>query len=352
MENTHAVLLAGGLGQRLWPKARREKPKQFLAFGEEKSLLQRTAQRIHPIFPWSRIWVVAKPEHKHLVKEQLPELPEENLIIEPIPKGTAAAVIMSAIIIESRFPGSIMTVLPTDHMIKNESLFRRTLSAAMSWAASHSDLVTIGIKPTRPETAYGYITLGKLQGKIDEFSCYKVLSFHEKPCKNVAQSYLEKGNSLWNSGIFTWACKSLISTCKILKKLGFNAEIKEAAQTIDKYYHKLPDDSIDYEVLEQAKNLVVFPADFGWHDLGIWETFYELSPKDQNKNSITGNVVAKYSKGCLLSCSKDKVVAVLGLKNMAVIVEDDCVLVCPRDRLQEVRYLVEELEQKGLKKFT
>ncbi len=352
MNNFHAVLLAGGLGQRLWPKARRNMPKQFLAFGGEKSLLQRTAQRIHPLLPWSRIWVVVKPEHVHLVKEQLPELPVENLLIEPEPKGTAAAVIMSAFSIEARSRDAVMAVLPTDHMIDNENQFRRTLTAALTWASTHPDLVTIGIEPTRPETAYGYISVGKELGSFDGSRCFRVQSFHEKPCKKVAQNYLASGNILWNSGIFAWSCKELISTCDVLKKIGLKFGTGETVKKLISCYHLMPSDSIDYEVLEQAKNLVVFHGNFGWQDLGIWETFYEFSKKDQRGNSIEGNVVARHSQGCLLNCSDDRVLAVLGLKDMAVIVEDNCVLVCPRDRLQEVRYLVEDLEHTGLKEFT
>ncbi len=358
--NYCALILAGGLGTRLWPRSRRFKSKQFLRIKGDKTLLQQTVARIRPIFPWDRIWVVSKPFQKEEVLRELPELPEENLLLEPVPKGTAAAISWATALIQNIHPDCSMAVLPSDHLIQEASRFRVLMLMGLELATSHPLLVTFGIRPFRPETSYGYIEVGSLVNETQFCPCYKVKSFHEKPDRQTAENYLASGRFLWNSGIFVFSASTLLDSLakystevwRPLEQILLVVEKGDIEQA-NELYSRLPDLPIDEALFERAGNVVVFPSDFNWHDIGLWTSVYELLPKDRQGNALEGKVVTMDCHQCLFVAEEDEgLIAAIGLKGMAIVLAKDAVLVCPRDRLDEVRDMVKRLKALGYDDFS
>ena len=355
----HALVLAGGFGIRLWPKSRQSKAKQFLCIDSRDTLLKQTVSRIRPMFPWERIWVVTKPAQEKDVLADVPELIKSNILIEPCPKGTAAAISLAAARIESLCPGSLIAVLPSDHLIKEEEKFRSVLHAGLSFAGFNPCLVTFGIKPVRAETAYGYVEIGRLETKIGDKNCYSVSAFHEKPDRDTALNYLSSGNVLWNSGIFAFSSRVLFEALKkwmpaaaeALERISSLSGSTEEASMVNQYYSRMPDDSLDKGVLEKASNVVIFPCDCSWHDMGVWETYYDLSIKDDDGNAINGIVASVGCKNCLLMSEGVVLVAAVGIEDMVIVAEGDAVLVCPRNKLNDVKQVVEKIKEKGLVKY-
>ncbi len=354
-----ALILAGGIGTRLWPRSRRFRPKQFLRIRSDKTLLQQTVSRIRHMFSPERIWIVTKPFQKKDVMDQVPELPEGNILIEPVPKGTAAAIAWAASLIDRIHPGCALAVLPSDHHIKEEARFRHLLQMGLELAASKPYLVTYGITPFRPETSYGYIEVGRLLDDEKFCPCYRAKSFHEKPDRRTAKHYLEKKGFLWNSGIFAFTSTTLLSSLAqyseeiwrplvpILRELG-----KGNTTLACRLYKHLPDISIDEVLFERAENVVVFPADFHWQDIGLWSSIYELLPKDRHLNAMEGKIIALDCNNCLLVADNKKFIASMGLNDMAVILARDVVLVCPRERLNAIQDIVKRLKTLGYEDFS
>ena len=353
-----ALVLAGGLGTRLWPRSRRFKSKQFLRIEGERTLLQQTIDRIRPIFPWEHIWVVSKPFQKDEVTRQVPELPEGNLLLEPVPKGTAAAVSWATALIQGLHPGCTLAVLPSDHLIREESRFRILLLMGMETASSLPFLVTFGLRPQRPETSYGYIEVGGLVSDARFCPCYEVKSFHEKPDKGTATEYLKSGRFLWNSGIFTFSADVFMDSLarystEVWRPLEHilhavrEGDIPEA----HRLYARLPNLPIDEALFERAENVVVFPSDFNWHDVGLWSSIYEFLPKDRHGNAVEGKVITSDCGKCLL-VAEEGLIAGIGLEDMAVVLANDAVLVCPKSRLGEVQELVKRLRILGYEEFS
>jgi mannose-1-phosphate guanylyltransferase len=318
-----------------------------------------TISRIRPLFPWDRIWIVTKPQHEGEVLSQLPELNRKNLLLEPRPKGTAAAISWSVARIEASNPGSVVGVFPTDHLIEHGDRFRALVESGLAWAGSHPQLVTFGIKPERPETAYGYIEIGTLEGEILGNRCYEVSCFHEKPAIGLAVDYLTSDRVFWNSGIFVFAAKSLLTSLERwtpevwgpLTRIISNLETMRDQALTDEAYGTMPEYSLDKAILETASNIVVFPGSFGWHDLGVWETCYTLAEKDTEGNAIQGLVVPIACKDCLIASDDKILVAAVGIEDMVVVAEGGAVLICPRSRLEKVREIVEKIKDLGLKEY-
>lgn len=367
----HAIILAGGLGTRLWPRSRASRPKQFQCIEPgAKTLLQQTASRLAPIFPWDRIWVITKPRHKREVARQLPELNKDRILIEPAPKGTGAAIPWATAKIEALFQDPVIGVFPTDHLIEDEDDFRNYILSALEWTDNRHGIALLGIKPLRPETAYGYIESGETLDTVRGNECKKVRRFHEKPNEAMAREYILGGRAFWNSGIFFFRAKTLFDALKAVTPeiwRHFGSRRKRRLP-----YNSLPDESIDRLLIErlappcQAEKddiqgtiqsdrngiaLAVFPADLGWHDIGIWETFYSILEKDAAANASSGLTVTIDCSECLIVSGKGVLTAALGVKGLAIISEGDSVLVCPRDRLDEVRDLIEKIKAKGLNKY-
>lgn len=355
----HALVLAGGFGIRLWPKSRQSKAKQFLCIDSRDTLLKQTVSRIRPMFPWERIWVVTKPDQEKDVLANVPDLNRSNILIEPCPKGTAAAISLATARIESLYPDSLIAVLPSDHLIEDEENFRSVLYAGLSFAGSNSSFVTFGIKPVRAEPAYGYIEIGGLETKIGDKNCYGVSAFHEKPDRETALNYLSSGGFFWNSGIFAFSSRVLFEALKkwmpsaweTLELISSLSGSTEEASKLNQYYSWMPDDSLDKGILEKASNVVIFPCDCGWHDMGVWETYYDLSIKDDEGNAINGIAASIGCKNCLLMSEGGVLVAAVGIEDMIIVAEGDAVLVCPRDRLNDIKQVVEKIKEKGLAKY-
>lgn len=358
-ECCHALVLAGGFGTRLWPRSRQHKAKQFLCFHSQDTLLEQTISRIRPMFPWKRIWVITKPDQKEDVLAHVPGLISSNMLIEPCPKGTAAAISWATARIESIHPNSVIAVLPSDHLIEDEENFRYILDVGLSFAGSNPCLVTFGVKPVRAEPAYGYVEIGRLKTKIRGKNCYDVTAFHEKPDRKTALDYLSSGTFFWNSGIFVFSSKVLFKALKKwmpaawgpLERIRSLSGSTEEASIISKYYDLIPDDSLDKGLLEKASNVVVFPCKCGWHDMGVWETYYELSTKDKDGNAVDGPVASVECKNCLLMSEGGILVAAVGTEDMVIVAEGNAVLVCPRSRIDEVKHAVEKIKKRGLVEF-
>ncbi len=366
VRNRHVLILAGGLGTRLWPLSRRMRPKQFLRLQSAESMLERTIARIKPLFPWENIWIIAKPAHREDILEHVPDLAENHVISEPCPRGTAAAIAWAVTVIEKSASPEAVAVLPSDHIIEDRERFREILGAGLDYAATHPVIVTFGVRPDRPETAYGYVQAGRQLPCQTDVPCYTVRCFHEKPDRKRAEQYIRKDSFFWNSGIFAFSPKTLFNALdgcmpeawKTLRELMQNRSAYEFS-LIEAQYRLMPRDSIDKGLLEkipgicqyQGVQMVLFPFDFAWYDMGVWETYYELASKDENGNAVSGTALALDCRDCLVRGGGGTLVAAAHIGNMAVVAQDDAVLVCPRDRLNDVGKLVKELRKRGFKHY-
>ncbi len=353
-----AVIMAGGSGTRFWPRSRERMPKQLLSLVNERSMLQNTIDRLGDLVTPEQVLVVSTATQAEAIRQQLSNIPEENIIVEPKGKNTAPCIGLAALYARRRDPDSVMVVLPADHLIEGEEQFRQVLRTGERLARETEALVTIGIKPTYPSTGYGYIQFGELIENQNEVEAYRVKTFAEKPTLEVAKRFLSSGDFLWNSGIFIWKTATILHHIEELLPELYNGLMEidkalgtpEEAEVVNRVYCQIRSVSIDYGVMEHAKNVIVLKATFSWNDLGTWEEVYKISPKDENGNAITGLVVHKDTKGSLID-SPHRLIATLGVENLVVVDSGDAILICHRDRAQEVRDIVEILRRKGLKEY-
>ena len=353
-----AVIMAGGSGTRFWPRSRERMPKQLLSLVNERSMLQNTIDRLGDLVTPEQVLVVSTATQADAIRQQLSHIPEENILVEPKGKNTAPCIGLAALHARRRNPDSVMVVLPADHLIEGEEEFRQVLRTGERLARETEALVTIGIKPTYPSTGYGYIQFGDLLDDRDGVQAYRVKTFAEKPTLEVARRFLESGDFLWNSGIFIWKTETILRHIEELLPELYNGllEIEKAlgtpeeAEVVKRVYCQIRSVSIDYGVMEHAKNVIVLKATFSWNDLGTWEEVYKISPKDENGNAITGLVVHKDTKNSLID-SPHRLIATLGVENLVIVDSGDAILICHRDKAQEVRDIVEILRRKGLKEY-
>ncbi|HFE53704.1 MAG TPA: mannose-1-phosphate guanylyltransferase [Bacteroidetes bacterium] len=353
-----AVIMAGGSGTRFWPRSRERMPKQLLSLVNERSMLQNTIDRLGDLVTPEQVLVVSTATQADAIRQQLSHIPEENILVEPKGKNTAPCIGLAALHARRRDPDSVMVVLPADHLIEGEEEFRQVLRTGERLARETEALVTIGIKPTYPSTGYGYIQFGDLLDDRDGVQAYRVKTFAEKPTLEVARRFLESGDFLWNSGIFIWKTETILRHIEELLPELYNGllEIEKAlgtpeeAEVVKRVYCQIRSVSIDYGVMEHAKNVIVLKATFSWNDLGTWEEVYKISPKDENGNAITGLVVHKDTKNSLID-SPHRLIATLGVENLVIVDSGDAILICHRDKAQEVRDIVEILRRKGLKEY-
>lgn len=347
-----AVIMAGGSGTRFWPQSRRAEPKQFLKLAGDRSLLQATVDRIAPLVPIDRVIVVTNARFVDRVSEDLPALPRENILGEPVGRNTAPCVALATAWTESRFgPDEVMAVLPADHHIGDEPGFLSILAAAEEVASRDSGLVTIGIKPTRPETGYGYLELGDEEPPSEGHKVRRVARFVEKPDRDRAVEYMNGGNHLWNSGMFLWKAASI--RAEIERQLpdivpGMNAfrDARDLAAELVRQYPGFPSVSIDYGVMEGATAVRAIPGDFAWSDVGSWEALWDLGPLDENGNTVRGDAVLIDSTNCVVS-GDVKLIAAVGVSDLVIVQSGDAILVCPRARAQDVRLIVDRLAESG-----
>ncbi|WP_277110254.1 mannose-1-phosphate guanylyltransferase [Chryseobacterium taklimakanense] len=351
--NNYCVIMAGGIGSRFWPMSTMKFPKQFQdILGTGRTMIQQTYDRVSQLIPRENIFVITNKEYVELCALQLPEIPEENIVGEPMMKNTSACNLYMANKIGQINPEAKLVVLPADHLILKEQKFITKIELAFKLVSENDYLVTLGIKPTRPDTGYGYIQY--LSNDTDEV--FKVKTFTEKPSLEIAKTFIESGDFLWNAGIFVWSCKSILSAFdKYLPEMfqQFNyCEYNSNAEgdCIDMIYPKVAKISIDNGILEKAKNVYVIPADLGWSDLGTWTSVYQNAEKDDSNNSLNSKNVLMYnSKGNILRLkNKNKAAVIDGLKNYIIVDTDKALLICPRDNDQLIKDYV--LDLKNFKK--
>ncbi|MFU8859895.1 MAG: mannose-1-phosphate guanylyltransferase [Cyclonatronaceae bacterium] len=356
----YAVIMAGGVGSRFWPKSRLKCPKQFLKLIGEKTMLQNTVDRILPLIPIERILVVTNSDYTGLVKEQLPGIPETNVIGEPIGRNTAPCVALAAVVAEQMDPDPTMIVLPSDHYIRDEVEFRRVLSAAAEKAASEDVLVTVGIRPNRPETGYGYIQVNDNNGSesSDEFCVVK--TFAEKPDLQTAINFIASGDFYWNSGMFIWKSsvilkemqKHLPEIHREVQKVRSHVGAPGFEKSLQDYYQSCMSISVDYGVMEKADAVHVIPAEFGWNDVGSWLAVYELEEKGAEGNVIrTPHSHLENCQNCFIVSDSEKLIAMVGLQGFAYVETEDAVLICRLEESQQVKKLFETMDTPELRRF-
>ena len=341
-----ALIMAGGKGTRFWPLSTEEKPKQFLNLIGEDTMIQMTVNRIKPIIPIERIFVCTGEMYVDLVKEQLPELPERNIIVEPEGRNTAPCIALSAFIIKKYYENANMIVLPSDHLIKDEDEFRNIIESADKFVNENNEaIITLGMEPSRPETGYGYIRYGKEETYVNKHKVIKVDAFVEKPNKEKAKKYIEEGNYLWNGGMFLWSIDNILNqidtysneTYRALKEID-NISDEELQIFINDNYYKTEATSIDYAVLEKSNDIYVIPSNFGWDDVGSWEALDRYREKDKFGNVLVGCAKAVDSQGNLIISSNHHIV-VEGLDDIYVIENDGKILVGNKSNVANVKEL-------------
>lgn len=353
----YAVIMAGGSGTRFWPLSRRRRPKQLLRLFGSKTLLEQTLERIAPIIPPSRTYVFTNTEIQSAVRRALPRVPRRQIIAEPAARNTGPTLGLAAHVILARDPEAVMVVLPSDHVITRNREFHRTLDAACRWAAVEGRSVVVGLKPTRPDTGYGYVRKGELAARVAGRAIYKVEKFTEKPNHRLAQSYVASRRYLWNGGMFVWRAATLLRNLerfqpRLAAGLAAIAQAggARAPQTLRHLYPRLKKISIDFAVMEKISDVYVVPADLGWSDVGSWRVLYELRKKDRNGNVRPPASLMLAARGNLIF-SPSKFVMAVGVEGLAVIETDDALLVCPLERAQSVGQAVAELARRGLQRL-
>lgn len=349
----YCVIMAGGRGTRFWPRSRSAMPKQLLDIVGEQTMMQETVNRVLPCCPPDHILVITNIEQEAEVRAQLPMIPADHIIAEPVGRNTAACICLAAVWISARGEDEVMAVMPADHYIRDATIFRRCLQQAVEAAGEHDVLITIGIEPRCPETGYGYIQYGG--DRLGSFSdIMHVERFHEKPSREMAEGFIRQGNFYWNSGMFVWKPSVILrETEKLLPKVYDAIAPLGAAREHDKFqagirdaYAKVPSISIDYGVMEKSREVYVVKGDFGWNDIGSWSAIYDIGEPDGDGNVVRGEAVLHDTTGSLIVAQK-RLVAASGVKDIIVVATDDAVLVCPRDRSQDVKKIVEDLERTG-----
>jgi mannose-1-phosphate guanylyltransferase len=351
------VIMAGGKGTRFWPRSRTSTPKQLLDITGEKTMIQETVSRVLPLVSHDKILIITNKHQAASLRSQLPDIPHENIIAEPVGRNTAPCICLAATLVHKRDPEGEMIVLPADHYIEDTEAFLLSLKKAAEIARKTKSLITIGIFPEKPETGYGYIEFDdKCQSSPSD--AYKVISFHEKPHLKKAEEFLNHGNYLWNSGMFIWKASVILeeinkylpavySNIIKVKELWDTPEIEKA---IESAYSKTDSISIDYGVLEKSDNVFTLKGLFGWNDIGSWSAVHDISQKDKNSNTLRGDVICLDSKNITVY-SPEKLTAVVGLKDIIIVNTDDALLVCAKNSAQDVKKVVEQLDENGRNEY-
>ena len=347
---TTAVIMAGGRGERFWPKSRNNRPKQFLSLTSDgETMIQKTVKRLRPIVDAEDIYIVTNEAYISLVKEQLPEVPAENVLAEPCARNTAPCIAFAAAVIGKKYDDAVMLVLPSDHLISYEKIYISTLRKAVAVAEEGKNLVTIGITPTYPETGYGYICFGDEAG-----NAFEVERFVEKPDLATAKSYLASGNYLWNSGMFVWKVSSIMADLKEFMpaiyegavRIGESFGTDSFKDTLVKEFTAFEPESIDFGVMEKADNIYTFPGGFGWEDVGSWLAIERINQTDDFKNFFDGDVVAVDSKRTTV-CGGKRLVAAVGTRDIVIVDTDDVLLVCSKNNTQDIKKVIAQLKEQG-----
>jgi len=358
MGATYGVIMAGGVGARFWPLSRERKPKQFLSIFGNESLIEMTFNRLRTIIDADKIYVVTNEIQQQAINEQLTDLPEENIITEPFGRNTAPCIGLAAVHIRHSDPDATMVIVPADHIIQNIDEYTRIMKNAIEVADDTSQLVTIGITPTRPETGYGYIQyIDESEKKNPHVAkgAFRVKTFAEKPNLSTAERFLESGDFLWNSGMFIWKVSTILGEInRLLPELHDGMEnISEAIgsnsypSTVSQVYRMIRGISIDYGVMEKAEHVYVLCGKFGWSDVGSWDEVYRVSSKDKHGNALHGRVITRNSNNNLLYAN-NRTIATYGVDDLIIVETDDAILVCKRGESQDVKEVVDYIRRKHI----
>lgn len=363
LDHTYAIVLAGGGGTRLWPKSRKQSPKQFLRLIGKDTLLQVTVSRINKLVPSERIIIVTNQLYRDEVVSLLPEVPSDNIIAEPEKRDTALAMLTGALYARSKDPEAVVINCASDHVVTNESEFIRVMKAAAEVANDNDYLVAVGITPTFPSTGFGYIKIGDDLKKLDRgLSLFKVESFTEKPNEATARAFISTGKYFWNANMYVWRAKVLVEAFQ-----KHHPELLESANKLldlkgEGFIGHLPDVykdaqaiSIDYAISEKADNLVLIPGDFGWNDVGDWRVVYDLETKDLSGNVVLGegsevHALSIESHNNLIH-TNGRLVALVGINDLVVIDTDEILMICPKNKTQEVKRLVDRLKEEKRQEY-
>ncbi len=363
--NVYFVIMAGGGGTRFWPWSRERRPKQLLPIVSDRSMIRETVERIRPMALPEKIFLVTSRSQAKEIHREVPQIPRKNLLLEPMGRNTAPCLCLAAWHLQKLDPQAIMAVLPADHLIADRKRFRQTLRNAVSFAAQEDYLVTLGIPPANPETGYGYIQKGKILGRVNDIPVFQVKAFREKPNRSRAKTYLRKGNYLWNGGMFIWKINVFLQQMQkhlpqIHKEIG---AVRNSLGTplgeklLERIYPRFPSISVDYGILEKAKNVAVIEASFRWDDVGSWTALKKIHPQDSNGNTLIacppsrrGKILVLDTSGSLIR-SEEKLIAVMGMKDTIVVEAGNAVLVCPCDRAQEIRQALQALKERNWKEY-
>ena len=359
--NNFCVIMGGGIGSRFWPKSREHRPKQFLdIFGTGRSLLRMTFDRFAQFIPVENILVVTNELYRDQVLEQIPEMRPEQVLLEPIRRNTAPCIAYACYHIQAKCPDANIIVSPSDHLILNEMQFIANLKSCLDYVSTHSELVTLGVRPSRPETGYGYIQLKPEEGKADN-DFHRVQTFTEKPNRELAEVFVSSGEFLWNSGMFVWNLQTIMhelhrllpDLCSLMEEGKDSFATERERAFIHDAFPRSQSISIDYGVMEKAEHVTVLPVDFGWADLGTWGSIYDLKEKDENANvTLRGEALYYDSRGNLVSMQdSDKLVVLEGINDCIVAEADGVLLVCHKSEEQRIKDFTAEASRRYDKKY-
>ena len=349
---TTAVIMAGGKGERFWPKSRQSLPKQFLSLtGDGKTMIQLTAERHLPLVDYKDMFVVTNRDYVGLVHAQLPQIPPENILAEPVGRNTAPCIGLAAAVISRKYDDAVMLVLASDHLIRFGEMYLDTMVQAIEVAKEDGNLVTIGITPTYPETGYGYINFGRDEGAHSHRGVYSVKRFVEKPDAETAKEYLASGQYLWNSGMFAWKLSTILEKFRELLPETYKGlmKIKEAfgtssyEQVLTARFTAFKSESIDYGIMERAAPIYTIPGSFGWDDVGSWLALERIGRTNENGNMVQGDVITIGTNNCIIVGGK-RLIAAVGLEDLVVVDAGDAMLICAKDSTQDVKKIIENLK--------
>jgi mannose-1-phosphate guanylyltransferase len=353
MNNTYCVIMAGGIGSRFWPISKTSMPKQFLdILGTGRTFLQQTFDRYKAVCPTENFFVVTSVNYKDIVMKQLPELQENQVLLEPIRRNTAPCVAYAHYKILSINPDANIIVAPSDHHIQQEEAFIEVIKKGLQFVSNHDALLTLGITPSRPETGYGYIQVENHKPTGDFENLHKVKTFTEKPDIELARIFVDSGEFFWNSGIFIWSLKVILkafdthlhSVSELFEKGRKLYGTADEGPFLNKTYSECPNISIDYGIMEKAENVYVLCSDFGWSDLGTWCSLYENSKKDKQGNVVSGENVMLYgAKNCIINMPDEKLVVLQGLEGYIVVESEGTLMVCRKEDEQQIRQFVNDV---------
>ena len=344
-----ALIMAGGRGERFWPKSRKTMPKQFLSLTDDgKTMIQLTVERISSVVDMEDIYIATNKDYKELVRSQLPGIPEKNILCEPVGRNTAPCIGLGAVHMAKKYDDAIMLVLPSDHLIKFNKMFLSVLKDSCDIAEKDRNLVTIGITPAYAETGYGYI---KFDSHVMEGRAYKVDRFVEKPSLEVAKEYLETEEYLWNSGMFVWKLSSILynlerfmpETFAGLRRIQASIGTPEEEEVLHKEFAQFQSQSIDYGIMEKAENIYTVPGTFGWDDVGSWLAVERIRKSNEMGNVVSGNIITVGTHNCIIQGEK-KLIAAVGLEDLIIVDTEDATLICAKDSTADIKKVLENLK--------